>query len=319
VAQGHEVRTLDVVPIDDPIDRDVTEIHGDMRDPSRARELCDGADLLIHAAAALPIRGSRREIMSVNVDGTAALLAAARDAEVRRVVYISSTAVYGVPKVHPIAEDFPLEGVGAYGESKIACEGLVRAAPLESVIIRPKTFLGPERLGVFEILFDWIRDGRRIYVLGRGDNRYQLLAVEDLVDAIVRASTAHVAGDVFNVGATEFGTVRSDLEALIAHAGTSSCLRPIPARPAEVALRALELAKLSPLGAWHYKTASRNSFVDVSRAERLLGWHATKSNAETLVENYDWYVANRAGMHAAGVTHRVPWNQQALAWLKRVS
>jgi nucleoside-diphosphate-sugar epimerase len=319
VAQGHEVRTLDVVPIDDPIDRDVTEIHGDMRDPSRARELCDGADLLIHAAAALPIRGSRREIMSVNVDGTAALLAAARDAEVRRVVYISSTAVYGVPKVHPIAEDFPLEGVGAYGESKIACEGLVRAAPLESVIIRPKTFLGPERLGVFEILFDWIRDGRRIYVLGRGDNRYQLLAVEDLVDAIVRASTADVAGEVFNVGATEFGIVRSDLEALIAHAGTSSRLRPIPARPAEVALRALELAKLSPLGAWHYKTASRNSFVDVSKVERLLGWNATQSNAETLVENYDWYVANRAGMHAAGVTHRVPWNQQALAWLKKVS
>ena len=159
---------------------------------------------------------------------------------------------------------------------------------------------------MFEILFDWIRDGRRIYVLGRGDNRYQLLAVEDLVDAIVRASTADVAGEVFNVGATEFGTVRSDLEALIAHAGTSSRLRPVPARPAELALRALELAQLSPLGEWHYKTASRDSFVDVSKAERLLGWRATKSNVETLVENYDWYVANRARMQAAGVTHRVP-------------
>jgi nucleoside-diphosphate-sugar epimerase len=319
VAQGHDVRTLDVVPIDDPVERDVTEIRGDMRDSAQARELCSGADVLVHAAAALPIRGSRREIMSVNVKGTAALLAAAREEGVRRVVYISSTAVYGVPKVHPLAEDFPLEGVGAYGESKIACERLVAASTLETVIIRPKTFLGPERLGVFEILFDWIRDGRRIYVLGSGDNRYQLLAVEDLVDAIARACTADVAGDVFNVGATEFGTVRRDLEALIAHAGTASLLRPIPARPAEVALRALELAKLSPLGQWHYKTASRDSFVDVSKAERLLGWHATKSNADTLVENYDWYVANRSQMHAAGVTHRVPWNQQALAWLKKVS
>ena len=227
--------------------------------------------------------------------------------------------MYGVPRLHPLAEDFPLEGVGAYGESKIACEELVRASPLESVIIRPKTFLGPERLGVFEILFDWIRDGRRIYVLGNGNNRYQLLAVEDLVDAISRASTADVAGDVFNVGATEFGTVRSDLETLIAHAGTGSRLRPVPARPAEIALRALELARLSPLGEWHYKTASRDSFVDVSKAERLLGWHATKSNVQTLVENYDWYVANRARMQAAGLTHRVPWNQQALAWLKKVS
>ncbi len=319
VARGDGVRTLDVVPIDDAVERDVTEVRGDMRDPAPARELCDGADVLIHAAAALPIRGSRREIMSVNVDGTATLLAAARDGGVRRVVYISSTAVYGVPKVHPLSEDAPLVGVGPYGESKIACERLVAASPLESVVIRPKTFLGPERLGVFEILFDWIRDGRRIYVLGDGTNRYQLLAVGDLVDAVARACEADVAGEVFNVGATEFGTVRSDLEALIAHAGTAARLRPVPARPAEFALRALELARLSPLGEWHYKTASRDSFVDVSKAERLLGWHATKSNVDTLVENYDWYAANRARMKRAGVTHRVPWNQQALGWLKKVS
>ena len=111
---------------------------------------------------------------------------------------------------------------------------------------------------------------------------------------------------MFNVGATEFGTVRTDLEALIAHAGTSSKLRPVPARPAEIALRGLELAKLSPLVEWHYKTASRDSFVDVSKAERLLGWTPTKSNEQTLIENYDWYAANRAGMKRAGVTHRVP-------------
>src|SRR5207249_6933333 len=147
----------------------------------------------------------------------------------------------------------------------------------------------------------------------------QLLAVEDLVDAIVSSCSGGIAGEVFNVGATQFSTVRSDLEALIAHAGTSSRLRPVPARPAEIALRALELAKLSPLGEWHYKTASRNSFVEVSKASSLLGWRATKSNVETLVENYDWYVANRAHMQAAGVTHRVPWNQQALGWLKKVS
>jgi nucleoside-diphosphate-sugar epimerase len=221
--------------------------------------------------------------------------------------------------VHPIPEDAPLVGVGAYGESKIAAEALVRGSRLPWVIIRPKTFIGPERLGVFEILFDWIREGRRIYVLGNGSNRYQLLAVEDLVEAIVRAAERDVAGEVFNVGATEFGTVRSDLEALIAHAGTRSRLRPIPAGPAEVVLRGLELAKVSPLVEWHYKTASRDSYVDVSKARRLLGWDATKSNVETLVENYDWYVANRGTLERAGVTHRVPWNQQALRFLKKVS
>jgi nucleoside-diphosphate-sugar epimerase len=319
VARGHDVRTLDLVPIEDPVERDVVEVRGDMRDAAKARELVAGADVLVHAAAALPIRGSRAEIMSVNLDGTRTLLEAAREAGVRRVVYISSTAVYGIPKVHPLFEDSPLHGVGPYGESKIACEALVQAAGREWVVIRPKTFLGPERLGVFEILFDWIREGRRIPVLGNGRNRYQRLAVEDLVDAIVRAAAADVAGETFNVGATGFGTVRSDLEALIAHAGTSSKLRPVPARPAELALKALELLKLSPLGEWHYKTASRDSFVDVSRAQRLLEWTPAKSNVQTLVENYDWYAANREQMKSAGVTHRVPWNQQALRWLKKVS
>jgi nucleoside-diphosphate-sugar epimerase len=297
----------------------VTEIRGDMRDPAAARALVEGADVLVHAAAALPIRGSRSLIMSVNVDGTQTLLDAARDEGVGRVLFVSSTSVYGVPEVHPIPEDAPLHGVGAYGESKIAAERLVRASGLDWVIVRPKTFIGPERLGVFEILFDWIRDGRRIYVLGTGVNRYQLLAVEDLVDAIVRAASRDVAGEVFNVGATEFGTVRSDLEALIAHAGTASRLRPIPVLPAELALRALELARVSPLVQWHYKTASRDSYVDVSKAQRLLDWDATKSNVETLVENYDWYVANRERLREAGVTHRVPWNQQALKLLKRIS
>ena len=78
-----------------------------------------------------------------------------------------------------------------------------------------------------------------------------LLDLDALVDAIVRACTGGVAGEVFNVGATEFGTVRGDLEALIAHAGTGSRLRPIPARPAEIALRALELGSSRSPGEPH--------------------------------------------------------------------
>ena len=251
------------------------------------------------------------------------MFAAARDAGVRRAIFISSTAVYGVPKVHPIDETAPLVGVGNYGGSKIAAERVCldfARDGLETVIVRPKTFLGPERLGVFEILFDWIREGRRIYVLGTGENRYQLLHVTDLVDAIVLAGErAEAAGETLNVGAAEFGTVRSDLQALIDHAGSPSRLTAIPARPAEIALRALELAKVSPLAEWHYKTAHRDSFVSIDRAREVLGWEPRHSNAEALIATYDWYLANRGRIGAAGVTHRVPWNQQALGLLKRVS
>jgi nucleoside-diphosphate-sugar epimerase len=321
LADGHRVRTLDVVPLDDAeLERSVEELRGDIRDANRVRELVAGADVVVHAAAALPIQASRDSIRSVNVAGTENVLQAARDAGVRRVVFISSTAVYGVPEKHPIEEDDPLVGVGWYGESKIDAEALCRVAAVETTIIRPKTFIGPERLGVFEILFDWIREGRRIYILGKGHNRYQLLAVEDLVDALIRAANAPAAaGETFNVGATEFGTVRSDLQALIDHAGSSSRLRPVPAKPAELVLRALELLRLSPLAEWHYKTAHRDSFVDVAKAQRLLGWQPRLSNREALIETYDWYLANRERVGGAGVTHRVPWNQQALGLLRRPS
>ena len=321
VAAGDSVRTLDVVPLDDAeLERDVDERRGDVRDLSQVRELVAGADVVVHAAAALPIQASRQAIRSVNVDGTENVLRASRDANVRRVVFISSTAVYGIPVKHPIEEDDPLIGVGLYGESKIDAEALCRVAAVETTIIRPKTFVGPERLGVFEILFDWIREGRRIYILGKGHNRYQLLAVEDLVDAVVRAAKEPAAaGETFNVGAREFGTVREDLGALIAHAGSGSRLQPIPAKPAELALRALELMHLSPLAEWHYKTAHRDSFVDVAKAQRLLGWEPRYSNREALIRTYDWYLANRGRIAAAGVTHRVPWNQQALGLLKKIS
>jgi nucleoside-diphosphate-sugar epimerase len=324
LAAGHSVRTLDLVPLDDPeLERSVEELRGDVRDPTRASELAVGADVLVHAAAALPIQASRSAIRSANVDGTAVVLSAAREAGVRRVLFVSSTAVYGVPRVHPITEDAPLVGVGHYGESKIEAERVClefARRGLDVVLVRPKTFIGPERLGVFEILFDWIHDGRRIYILGDGSNRYQLLAVEDLVEALLLASTAAgVAGEAINVGAKEFGTVRADLQALIDHARSPSRLTPIPAGPAEVALRALELLRLSPLAEWHYRTAHRDSFVDVTKAERLLGYAPRSSNAEALTRTYDWYLAHREELRAPGTTHRVPWNQQALALLKRIS
>jgi nucleoside-diphosphate-sugar epimerase len=323
LAEGHVVRTLDVVPLDDPgLEGSVEELRGDVRDPSAAGRLTAEAEVLVHAAAALPIQASREGIRSVNVEGAAVTLAAALEAGVGRAILISSTAVYGIPKVHPLREDAPLVGVGVYGESKIEAERVAREVGrrgLEVVVLRPKTFIGPERLGVFEILFDWIREGRRIPILGDGSNRYQLLAVEDLVEATLAAATAEAAGETFNIGATEFGTVRSDLEALIAHAGSGSRLRPVPARPAELALRALELARLSPLAEWHYRTAHRDSYVDVSKAQRLLGFSPRLSNEQTLCETYDWYLAHREELRGAGLTHRVPWDQRALGLLKRLS
>ena len=70
--------------------------------------------------------------------------------------------------------------------------------------------------------------------------------------------------------------------------------------PAELALRALERARLSPLAEWHYRTAHRDSFVSIDRARAVLGWEPRLSNAETLCATYDWYLAHRATLGAAG-------------------
>src|SRR3954447_15443038 len=98
LADGHEVRTLDLAPLDDAeLERSVEELHGDVRARAAAARLADGADVLAHAAAALPIQASRESIRSVNVEGTAVVLGAALEAGVPRAGPLSPTARYRGP------------------------------------------------------------------------------------------------------------------------------------------------------------------------------------------------------------------------------
>jgi nucleoside-diphosphate-sugar epimerase len=316
--EGAQVRLLDLLPLDEPdLQGHCEVVSGDVRDAEAVARAAQGADVVVHAAAALPIQGSRAVIRSVNVEGTRNVLEAARRAGARRVIAISSTALYGIPKVHPLDETAPLAPLGLYGESKFELEQAClqsRAQGLDVTIVRPKTFIGTGRLGLFQILFDWIQRGKRIPILGPGNNRYQLLAVTDLVDALWRMAGEKAPGnELFNIGAERFGTVREDLEALCRHAGTGSRLAPVPVGLAVPVLRLLEVTRLSPLVEWHYRTAYRDSFVSVEKAKRLLGWRPEKSNAEVLCETYDWYVAHYAEyLGRVGLTHRVPWDQKVL-------
>ena len=82
---------------------------------------------------------------------------------------------------------------------------------------------------------------------------------------------------------------------------------------------ALELARLSPLAEWHYRTAHKDSFVSIDKARALLGWEPRSRTRETLLATYDWYLGHRDELGAAGLTHRVPWDQRALGVLKRLA
>lgn len=325
LADGIHPVLFDIAPLpadDDDIASQVTVIEGDVQDREAIRSALDGVDIVIHTAAALPIQASKNKIYAANVRGSRYVLHEAMKAGVKRVVFISSTAVYGVPKVHPIDEGSPMVPLGHYGASKVEAEKIChqyQKRGLDVNIIRPKTFLGTGRLGVFEILFEWIAEGRRIPLLGNGKNHYQLLEVTDLVDGIVKAATVDgVVNETMNIGADRYDTLNEDMQALFDHADSGSKLWHLPARPGEFALRALELARLSPLAAWHYGTMWRDSYVEVDKAKRLLGWQPRYSNAEALIRAWDWYVENK-GRYETGVTHRVAWQKGALAIVRRIA
>jgi nucleoside-diphosphate-sugar epimerase len=322
LAKGQEVVSYDLVPFDYPEHDRITAVTGDIRDFDALKSAMAGSDVVIHTAAALPLY-SAEDIRSTDITGVANVLRAALENHVPRVVHISSTAVYGIPDHHPLYEHDQLQGVGEYGKAKIRAEEMAleyREKGLIVPIIRPKSFVGPERLGVFALLYDWAADGRGFPMIGSGNNRYQLLDVTDLCEAIYLASTlpAEQANDTFNVGAKEFTTMKEDYQAVLDKAGFGKKIRGLPATPMIWALRFLEFFHLSPLYKWVYETASKDSFVSIEKAERKLGWHPTRSNKEALVRNYEWYLAHREDFaKASGVTHRVPWKQGVLGLAKR--
>jgi nucleoside-diphosphate-sugar epimerase len=290
----------------------VTVIIGDIRDINHLSESMKDVDIVIHTAAALPLY-SKKDIYSTDIIGTKNVLEASLKNNIKRMVMISSTAVYGIPKHHPLLEDDPLVGVGHYGKAKIAAEKLCleyREKGLIVPIIRPKSFIGPERLGVFALLYDWAKDGKNFPMIGSGKNRYQLLDVYDLCAAIYTTTELDkkYVNDTFNIGAEIFSTMKEDYQAVLEKAGFGKKIVGLPALPIIIILRILELFRISPLYKWVYETASKDSYVSIEKAKKILNYKPIYSNKDSLVRNYEWYIDNLNKFKKdSGVSHRVPW------------
>ena len=319
--RGHAVTTYDLAEFDYPERERITAIKGDIRDRAAIGQAMRGRDIVVHTAAALPLY-KKEDIISTDLDGTRNVLEAAAENGVQRMIHISSTAVYGIPDHHPLLEDDRLEGVGPYGQAKVDAEAIClgfRAKGMCVPILRPKSFVGPERLGVFALFYDWAKDGRGFPMIGSGKNRYQLLDVEDLCQAIYLCATLDrdLANDTYNIGAKEFTTMREDYQAVLDRAGFGKRIVPLPAAPVIWTLRFLEALKLSPLYKWVYETASTDSFVSIEKAETKLGFRPKYSNKDALVRNYLWYIEHLDQFaHTTGVSHRVPWSQGILKLAK---
>ncbi len=318
------IRVIDIADFDYPEkDADWLEFtKGDVRDAAAVDKCVEGCDAVVNTAAALPLY-SPEDIRTTEVDGIRNVLASAKRFGVKRIVQISSTAVYGVPKKHPIYETDPMVGVGPYGHAKIEAEAVCRDAREKDgqvvCTIRPKSFIGPERLGVFALFYDWAYTGHGFPMIGSGNNRYQLMDVEDLCDGIWNALTYpdDRVNTEFNMGATDFTTMKEDYQAVLDRAGHGKRIRGLPVKPIVFILRILEALKLSPLYPWVYETASTDSFVSVEKAGKMLDFRPKFSNKDALVRNYEWYVAHLSEFAGkTGVSHRVPWKQGLLAAAK---
>ena len=315
------ISVIDYADFQYPEKNQINFILGDIRNLEKVKEAMQNIDWVIHCAAALPLY-PKEEIFTTEVDGTHNLLTEAKKQGVKRFVHTSTTAVYGVPDHHPLYETDKMCGVGYYGTAKVRAEQVALKFREEGMIvpvIRPKSFIGKERLGVFALFFEWAKDGKNFPILGKGNNKYQFLDVEDLCDAVYLLLTKEkeLVNDTFNIGAKEFTTMKQDFQAVLDKAGFNKKMIPLPAGPAIWALRILEFLKMSPLYKWIYETAIEDSFVSIEKAESKLGWQPKYSNQDALLRNFHWYMENYEEFKGQkGISHRVPWKQGALKLAK---
>lgn len=320
LARGFQVRVFDLV---DNADRpkEIELVRGDIRDPAAIRAACEGVELVHHNVAQVPLAKDTSLFWSVNLDGTRNLLDAVKDTGVKKTVLVSSSAIFGVPPKNPVDDSVQPAPREEYGRAKLAGEELARERVkrdgIDVSIVRPRTILGHGRLGIFQILFEWVRTGSNVFVLGKGDNRYQFVHADDLADACILAGE-RPGSSTYNIGAERFGTMRELLEGLVRHAGTKSRVRSLPVGPAVKIMELTSKWGLSPLGGYHSLMYGKEMFFDLSRAKAELGWAPRFSNHEMICESYDYYVKNREEIltRADASHHRSPLKQGALKLLE---
>lgn len=316
--RGLQVRVLDVEPLPEPLSG-VEFFRGDVRSLKDMEAACRGMDRVIHCVAKVPITKAGKEFWTVNVEGTRQVLEAAMRCGVKKVVHLSSSSVQ-LSEKNPVPEEAPFHPVGEYAKSKLAAEEVCRGylnQGLKIDIIRPRTVVGRGRLGIFDILFEWISEGRKVYILGNGKNKIQFLHAEDLAACCYLASQQPLP-HVFNVGSKDFSSLREDLQALIDEAGTRSRVVPVPVAPAVAALAVLDFLRLSPLASWHYLTYHKDFYFSNEKAKKILGWEPRYGNREILGQSYRDYLESRT-RHRPGFGHRKALKQQILGLLKKIS
>src|SRR5512136_1509892 len=224
---GHTVRVIDDLASGDPnrLAHNVLFTRGDVADVPKLWTLLQDVDCVYHLAARVSVPESilyPREYNTVNVGGTVAVMEAIRDAGVKRVVFASSGAIYGVQTQQPVHEDMPPHPDSPYAVSKLAAEHYVRTIGalwnIETVCLRifnaygPGQPLPPSHAPVIPQFIKQALSGGSIVIFGDGGQTRDFVYIDDVIDALEAAALARqVDREVINIGSGE----ETSLDALI--------------------------------------------------------------------------------------------------------
>ncbi len=250
-------------------------------------------DIVYHNVAKVPITKNKKLFSKVNEQGTKNLLEAAKINKVKKIIYISSSAVFGIPTKVPILENDKRMPIEAYGMSKKKAEDIcfhyIKNFGLDISIIRPRTILGENRLGIFSILFDWIENNKNIPILNNGENFYQFIHIKDLNEATFNSSLIK-GSNIFNIGAEKYGSMNETISSVIKHARSGSKIKNIDNNIFLKSAYFLSKINLIPLQEYHFKVYGKSVYFDISKAKKILNWEPKFSNIQSMIMSYDNYI-----------------------------
>ena len=306
IDQGYECSVLDINPLDKKFANKVRFFKADIRDFDKVLEATKNIDCVFHNVAQVPLAKDKELFDSVNNIGTKNILEASKLSGCNQLVYTSSSAIYGIPHSNPVNEQTTPNPVEEYGRAKLQGENQCFLYEDEMIItiIRPRTILGKGRLGIFQILFEWIYSGQNIPVFDSGANIYQFVHCEDLADACVKAFQNKARGS-FNIGTEDYCSLNETLTSLIKHSKKDTKIRSLPSKLIIPLMKIASFLRLSPLGPYHAAMYGKSLFFDSSKARNELGWNSRYSNEEMMIESYDWYLKNREAIlkHSSNKSH----------------
>ncbi len=295
---GVKVRCFDFWKVKDS--PEATEfIEGSILDYELVLNFCEGVDTIYHL---LDIENSshygRRFMKKVNVRGTENILNAAKEKEVKKVIFLSSSKVYGKPRDLSISEEDAQKPNTAYGRDKLKAEKLctkfAEKDGMDITIFRPTTITGPgtDDPMILIILYMALamEDSNRLYIAGDGDSRYQLVHTDDVVDAMLRAArNAASRGRIYNLGSDNVPTQMEEVIKVKELAELNCQVKHLSAFFAKILSSVLRPLNINYLRKEHLVFILSNFMLDCDRAKTELGWAPTKDNIAILTETIKWY------------------------------